>query len=98
MNWKSIIKTFGFILIFILILVIGFLFMIIMAVKDMNTDFVKKHNITEIDCSELTNKIIYLDYTCEKYFSRNKQSYCKRNITNHYLSMCFTNETNNNNY
>lgn len=77
----------GFFL-FCMIVFIGYLLIIVLAVKDMNTDFVEEHNITEVNCSNLTESIIDLDYICGKYFSYNKQTYCKRNITNYYISFC----------
>ena len=33
-------------------------------------------------------EIMELDYTCGKYFSNNRQHYCKRNITGYYLNLC----------
>lgn len=83
-----IIKTIGIIALLILIFVVGNLFVIVLAVKDMRTNFVKLQNITTVDCDKLTEEIVELDYTCGKYFSNNRQFYCKQNITNYYLQEC----------
>ena len=85
---RNILIGMGIILLFLFILCIGLLFQIVLAVRDMNTDFVSKHNITEVDCSILVKEITDLDMLCGRYFTRNRQYYCKRNITDYYLSKC----------
>ena len=87
-NVQEILKIAELILILIIIFAVGIIFEIVLAVKDSNTDFVKEINITNIDCNNLSEKIIELDYICGKYFTVNRQTYCKRNITNYYLDTC----------
>jgi len=87
-TFKEILKIAELILILIIIFAVGIIFEIVLAVKDSNTDFVKEINITNIDCNNLSEKIIELDYICGKYFTVNRQTYCKRNITNYYLDTC----------
>lgn len=87
MNWKKIFKVAIIVAGLLAVYVVGQLVVLGMAVRDIDTDFVAVHNVTEVDCSNLENEILDLRRTCN-YFSANREHYCKKDIIKYYLNKC----------